>query len=93
MDDDRTLSVPLMDEEIGIIEEEGYYIFNFPYEFYQKYIKPLIAQLSPEYIKNVTLDCSRRVILRIHHDKGGDELRIWVLLKIEEEDNYFITEL
>ena len=83
---------PVTDEEILVIKEGGgRYVFNLPRNFYAKYVREVIRKSFIHPIKkpNITRE---RVLLQLSAEEAL-ELRAWILIKISENPNYFMTEL
>ncbi len=83
---------PVTDEEILVIKEgSGRYVFNLPRNFYAKYVREVIRNgfIHPIKKPNITRE---RVLLQLSVEEAL-ELRAWILIKISENPNYFMTEL
>ncbi|OYT31805.1 MAG: hypothetical protein B6U94_01915 [Thermofilum sp. ex4484_79] len=86
-------SWPLMEEEILILEKDSLVSFNFPYKFFRKYLKTKINVLKPIEIKrNYNTQGGKRIIVKLDKEKAL-ELRAWLTLHVQENSNFFITEI
>jgi len=86
-------SWPLMEEEILIFEKNSYVLFNFPYKFFRKYLKTKINILNPINIKrDYNRQGGKRIIIKLDKDRAL-ELRAWLTLHVQEDTNFFITEI
>ncbi len=84
-----------MEEEILVVDEEYVLRFNFPKEFFAKHLKGLIERglIRPLKLYEVEGEGgSKRVVLETDPETGV-ELRAWLLIKINEETDYFLTEV
>lgn len=69
--------------------------FNFPLTFFERFLRPILEKglLRPLRVFLVRgHEGGERVIVEVDSD-SGIELKTWVLLKISEEDDYFLTEV
>ncbi|RLF08074.1 MAG: hypothetical protein DRJ64_01795 [Thermoprotei archaeon] len=86
-------SWPLMEEEILILEKDSLVSFNFPYKFFRKYLKTKINVLEPIEIKrNYNTQGGKRIIVKLDKEKAL-ELRAWLTLHVQENSDFFITEI
>jgi len=90
-----TGSWPLMEEEILVINTGEFVRFNFPLTFFNRFLRPILKKglLRPLRVFPVRdREGGERVVVEVDPDSGV-ELKTWVLLKISEEDDYFLTEV
>jgi len=92
--DGRNDTWPLMEEEVLIIRYEDKLSFNFPYHFYEKYIEPMIRKgmIKPLRVSVSEGEYSKRVEIDLELESGA-ELRAWLLIKVIEDDTFFISEV
>lgn len=75
-----------MEEEILVLRERGFLIFNMHRNFYEKAVKKVIGALSPLLVEGR----GDRVIVKFRSEEG-EEFRAWLLLNLDK--GFYITEL
>ena len=84
-----------MEEEILVVNTGAMMRFNFPLTFFERFLRPILEKglLRPLRVSLIgDHEGGERVIVEVDSD-SGIELKTWVLLKISEEDDYFLTEV
>jgi len=83
---------PTMEEEILVIEKGEEVVFNFPAEFFRRYVSGVVNMIKPEKVfESIDEQGGRRVIL-IVKGEAALELRAWLSIKVGEDGNYYVTD-
>lgn len=75
-----------MEEEILVLRERGFLIFNMHRNFYEKTVKRVIGALNPLLIEGR----GDRVLVKFSSEEG-EEFRAWLLLNLDK--GFYLTEL
>ncbi len=84
---------PLMEEEILIVENRDYVLFNFPVNFYTKYLAENIKKLRTLKIYSTRDSGGGQRVIVILDKNTALELRAWLTLTLSEDENFFITDI
>lgn len=77
---------PLMEEEILVLRERGFLLFNMHRSFYEKMVKRVIGTLNPLLVE----EKGDRIVVKFGSEEG-EEFRAWLLLNLNK--GFYITEL
>lgn len=79
--------------EIIVFNTGKGYVFDFPVEFFNKYLKEKIKLINPKmlYHEKDMLSLGR-VRLFVDPEKAS-ELKVWLTILLSENEKYFLTEI
>ncbi|RLE65428.1 MAG: hypothetical protein DRJ38_03725 [Thermoprotei archaeon] len=68
-------------------------VFDFPVEFYNRYLKGKIKLINPKILyRGEKISSLGRVRLFVDPEKAS-ELKVWLAILLSENEKYFLTEI